>query len=50
MINIIPSSYSFPLMNFLTLMLIYAKTEDDMYISWEYVFSPTLIFCLLKIF
>ena len=50
MINVIPDSYSFCLFNFVTLMFVYAKIEDNFYIDWEYVFIPTILFCLLRFF
>jgi hypothetical protein len=44
---IYPSSFTYCILNFLTHMLVYAKNEDDLYISLEIALSPTIIFCLI---
>ena len=47
--NIFPSSYTFCLLNSISLLLIYAKIEDDLYLTWEIILSPTILFCTIKI-
>jgi hypothetical protein len=42
-------SYSFGLLNICTLLLLFAKLEDEFYIRWEFVFMPTILLCLIKI-
>jgi hypothetical protein len=46
---IFPTSFTFCILNLLTLMLVYAKNEDDLYISWEIALCPTIFFCLILI-
>ena len=46
---ILPTSFSFPLLNTLTLLLIYAKNTSDLYIRWSLILSPTFIYLLLSI-
>ena len=47
--SIFPANLTFCILNLLTLMLVFAKNEDDLYMSWEVALSPTIIFCLILI-
>ena len=46
---ILPASYSFPILNFLTLLLIYAKNSSDLYMRWSLILFPTCFYIVLQI-
>ena len=46
---ILPPSYSFPLLNILTLLFIYAKNTSDLFVRWLIILSPTLIYLIIQI-
>lgn len=46
---IIPSSYSFPLFNIMTLLFIYAKNTSDLYVRWSIILIPTLSYLVIQI-
>jgi len=38
-----PPSTSFGFFNLLTVAFVYAKLEENLYVKWVYIFSPTLV-------
>ena len=46
---IFPASYSFPILNILTLLLVYAKNASDLYVRWSLILFPTCFYFVLQI-